>query len=134
MTKAVDNNLGEVIDAFFEARRIISRCLGVASAAELVAAVLNGSVPRNGHCQDGVEYMVHGVGYTVTFSNDAQAHIDASGAQRDCFKLYDLRFYLDEITDDIPSLEALSTACDGYAQKGALRRVDKVTFEFVDRP
>lgn len=115
--------------SFEEARRVIERTFGASSASDIVAKVLRGEMPRNGLCDNGLEYMVHGVGYTVVLTSGAQVHID-SGGDSDCFTLYDLRFYLqDAETGNAPSVADLAEVCEVLSRAGRLRRVDEIGFE-----
>ena len=120
------------IDSFIEAQRLMRETFGVMTASEVVSEVLQGRAERNGRCHNGYEYMVHGVGYTVVFPSGAQAHIDSCGEGRDCFRIYDIQFFLEDLVGKEFPLEAVAAACNEYAKSGRLRKVDDTTFEIVD--
>ena len=120
--------VSRAIDCFREARAAIRETFSIVSAAEVVGRVLSHEIPRYGYCRNGLEYYVHGVGYTVILRNGAQVHIDSVG-ERDCFSIYDLRNFLEEDTEeDSPSIPELERVCADLVDSGELSRVGAITF------
>lgn len=117
------------INCFIAARSVMRETFGVTAASEVVAQVLQRRAERNGRCRNGYEYIVHGVGYTVVFPSGAQVHIDSCGEGRDCFKVYDLQFFLNDAVEGEVSLQSITEACNAYARSGRIRKIDEVTFE-----
>jgi hypothetical protein len=106
-----------------EARAAMEATFGVTGAPAIVSAVLKGVRPRTGRCLNGLEYFVHGIGYTVVFPSGGQAHIDG-GPTGDIFSVYDLSFFLETLDDDpVPSSEALTVELDALVSAGELSQV-----------
>ena len=100
------------------------RAFQLQSTAEIVSAVVRGEAPREGDLGNGYTYFVHGVGYTVVFPSEAQAHIDASDAG-DMFTMYDVRHFLRTAEDppmEVPDLDEIEAACDRLVEQGVLER------------
>jgi hypothetical protein len=83
------------LDGFRVGKRAMEQHFGVSSTSGIVEAVLQGGMPRQGQTGDGLEYFVHGVGYTVTLPDGGEVHIDAERSGGDCFKVYDVCQYLE---------------------------------------
>ncbi len=103
---------------------------GVASASAVVRKVVTHDRPRCGHCDNGLKYFVHGIGYSVVFPSGATAHID-SGPHGDCFSVYDIAGFLNDDRLGIEvSVAEVTTACEDLVVSGVLRRVDATTLAF----
>lgn len=83
-----------VIADFSSETAAIETTFGLDSASEIVSAVLRGCGSRNGNCDNGWEYFVHGFGYTVVLPTGGQVHFDGSN-EGDFFTKYDLAFFLE---------------------------------------
>ncbi|MEV8636329.1 hypothetical protein AB0395_32215 [Streptosporangium sp. NPDC051023] len=116
----------DVIEAalasFAEAKAAIEETFGVVGAPEIVNAVLAGSRPRQGRCTNGLEYFVHGIGYTVVFPDDAQVHIDGDESGDDVFSLYDMLFFLENSGKTSPSAREVQDLLDELVASDQLRR------------
>ncbi|MFC8850353.1 MULTISPECIES: DUF6896 domain-containing protein [unclassified Micromonospora] len=133
MDDAVVAEVSSAIDGLLHARRLVAEAFGVSSASSLVRRVLDGEVPRQGHFLNGLEYFVHGVGYTVVYDSGAQAHLDAcDGDGGDCFTVYDVRGFLRDTCDQVPSLESIREVCNEWVARGQLSMSGEATYMVVD--
>lgn len=133
MDDAVYAEVSGAIDGLLDARRLVADVFGVSSASSLVRRVLDGEVPRQGHFPNGLEYFVHGVGYTVVFDDGAQAHLDAcDGDGGDCFTVYDVRGFLQDKCEQVPSLESIREVCDEWVARGQLGVSGTATYMVLD--
>lgn len=78
---------------FAEAKGAIEATFAAQSAPEIVRSVLRGDQPREGVCLNGLEYLVHGVGYTVVLPSEGHVHFDGS-AEGDFFTQDDVALFL----------------------------------------
>jgi hypothetical protein len=111
-----------VIESFRVARAKMNAASGGADATAAVLAVRQGLIPREGVLDDGLEYFVHGVGYTVVMPSEAQAHIDA-GSAGDMFTNHDIRTYLRTAEDGqlpVLTIEEIRDATDKLSSDGKL--------------
>ncbi|MFG2055212.1 DUF6896 domain-containing protein [Micromonospora sp. NPDC048930] len=127
MSASEESAIRAAVHAFVDARRLVHDVFATASAAELVQRVIRGEIPREGSLGQGVAYAVHGVGFTVVGADGAQVHIDSCD-QLDCFNVYDIRMYLSELVDELPSISTISEICDRCGAEGLIRKVDDVTY------
>jgi hypothetical protein len=82
--------------AFVLAKSAIELTFDATSATEIVSAVLKGQKAREGRCVNGLEYFVHGIGYTVVTPSGGQVHYDSGDAgEGDVFSANDIRFFLE---------------------------------------
>ncbi|NIL58212.1 DUF6896 domain-containing protein [Salinispora arenicola] len=133
MDDAVFAEVSGAIDGLLDARRLVADVFGVSSASSLVRRVLDGEIHRQGHFPNGLEYFVHGVGYTVVFDNGAQAHLDAcDGDGGDCFTVYDARGFLQDTSERVPSLESVREVCDEWVARGQLGMSGEATYLVLD--
>jgi len=126
------NLLGNVESAivdFYRAKRLMEEELLVTAASQVVERANRGEVARHGRGQ-GFVYSIHGIGYTVVLPSGAPAHIDSLGDE-DGFTSYDIRAYLDEVLETVPSIEEIRLACDLCAAQGLIVKVDAATYRFV---
>jgi hypothetical protein len=114
--------LDQVLVSFAQARAAIKATFGVGSAPEIVAAVLHGERSRNGVCNNGWEYYVHGVGYTVVLPSGGQVHLDGS-EQGDFFTAYDVSFFL-ETEEGLDKIDAVTVKawCETMCERNLLCR------------
>lgn len=135
MDDAVFAEVSGAIDGLLDARRLVADVFGVSSASSLVRRVLDGEIHRQGHLPNGLEYFVHGVGYTVVFDNGAQAHLDACDSDSDggdCFTVYDVRGFLQDTSERVPSLESVREVCDEWVARGQLGMSGGATYLVLD--
>lgn len=118
--------------SFVEARAALEETFGVAGAPSIVQEVLSGHQPREGRCRNGLEYFVHGIGYTVVLADGCPAHIDGSD-HGDVFTAYDVRSFLSECIEEPPPVEIVNAELGELETAGALRRVDEMTYCMPDR-
>ena len=129
MPPDVLNSVERAINDFYRAKRLMEEELLVTAASQAVERANRGQVARYGRGQ-GFVYSIHGVGYTVVLPSGASAHIDSLGSD-DGFTSYDIRAYLGEGLEAVPSIEEIRTACDQCAAQGLVVKVDDVTYRFV---
>ena len=95
MNSTVRDRVTAALASFAEAKAAIESPFDVMSAAEIVSAVLQGRMPREGRCVNGLEYFVHGVGYTIMIDSGGQVHFDGGdGGIGDVFSAYDIQEFL----------------------------------------
>jgi hypothetical protein len=110
------------IASFVSAKEAMEAEFGLVGAPAIVHSVLKGTVPRQGKLRGGSEYFVHGIGYTVVFSDEGQAHIDGSDLG-DLFSVYDLSFYMETSgVGPVSGIEELEAVLDGMVESGELRK------------
>jgi hypothetical protein len=132
MATAVSDLVLATLASFREAKVAIGTSFSADSAAEIVSAVVNGKMPRRGRCSNGLEYFVHGVGYTVITEAGGQAHIDSCGADGDCFSVYDVRFFMETAGfETVPDIADIRSACQRLATSGVVRQLDPNRFSIV---
>ncbi|MGY0234419.1 DUF6896 domain-containing protein [Longispora urticae] len=112
------------LDSFRKAREHIFEAFGKPSASELVSAVLAGEIPRRGKLPNGLEYFVHGIGYTVVLGTGSHVHVDAS-EMGDSFSVYDIDFFFKSDDAEIiaPELLTITEICDRLVIGGTLGKV-----------
>ena len=133
MDDAVVADISGAIDRLLGARRLVADAFGVTSASGLVRRVRDGEIPRHGRLPNGMEYLVHGIGYTVVYNDGRGAHLDAcDGGAGDCFKAYDVRQILQDICVQVPSLELIRQVCDDWVARGRLGTSGEATYMVVD--
>lgn len=103
------SDLSDAVAAFRAAKAAIHATFGGTDATAIVRSVRQGDRPRNGHCANGWEYFVHGIGYTVVLPGGRQAHIDAS-KDGDVFTRYDIAFFAER---DVDPAELAALAASG---------------------
>jgi hypothetical protein len=116
--------VGEVVSAairdFLRGRASMNRAFDASGASDIVAAVLQSRMPREGVTPDGWQYFVHGVGYTVTSPDGAEVHIDA-GREGDVISAYDVRNYLQSVNVlPLPEISAIRSMLDRLVDDGLL--------------
>jgi hypothetical protein len=123
---------GDVIEAalasFAEAKAAIEETFCVVGAPEIVSAVLAGSRPRQGLCAGGLEYFVHGIGYTVVFPDGGQIHIDGDASGDDVFSCYDMSFFLESSSKASLSAREIQDLLDELVGSDRLRRAGSKKF------
>lgn len=113
------------LNSFLQAKAAIERTFAAGSAPEIVAAVLQGRMPRQGRCDNGLEYFVHGVGYTVVTDSGGPVHIDGTEAG-DVVSVYDLRAFFESAEiDHVPNVEDIRIACNELRSEGILHEVGR---------
>lgn len=118
----VDAAVQTVLVAFKAAKEAIETTFGVAGAPAVVGLVLKGFKPREGVCLNGLEYSVHGIGYTVVFPDEGQAHIDGS-VDGDLFSVHDVSFFLESSgVDPVPDIEVLEVELEKLLRSGSLHK------------
>ena len=109
------------IAAFASAKAAMEAQFGLVGAPAIVRSVLKGMVPRQGKLRDGSEYFVHGIGYTVVFSDEGQAHIDEDLG--DLFSVYDLSLHMQTSgVGPVPGIEELEAVLEVMTESGNLRK------------
>jgi hypothetical protein len=121
------------IGGFSAASAAIKVTFNAESAPEIVSAVLKGRKPRNGVCDNGWEYYVHGVGFTVVLPSGGQAHFDGS-KQGDFFTAHDIAFFLEtaEGFDEI-SLQAIQSSCETMCERGIIRCLGDAKYSLMPK-
>ncbi|MFG2532624.1 DUF6896 domain-containing protein [Streptomyces sp. NPDC048516] len=120
---SIRKQLPEALNDFREAKKAIEKTFSASGAPEIVSAALNHRLPRNGTCSNGFAYSVHGIGYTVTFPDGGEVHLDGS-RQGDCFTLYDLEFYFETSPKfEEMTIENIERECSLMVIQGVLQEV-----------
>ena len=100
------------------------RTFGARSAADVVSAVVEGRMPREGENVDGSKYYVHGVGYTVILRGEGEVHLDG-GSGDDVFSVYDVLNYFESLNlSGMPTLGEIRAALDNMAAAGLVEVVN----------
>lgn len=122
----MDERVSAALDSFREAKRIMDDFSGGTTATDLVKAVHENRIDRNGRTPAGHEYAVHGIGYTVTLGNGGDVHLDGSQAGEDCFKVYDVIRYLDTAEGpDAPAVAAVVPLLEERVERGELGKLER---------
>ncbi len=110
--------------SFAQAKAAMEETFRVRSAAEVVSAVLRGRMPREGHCLNGLEYFVHGIGYTVVTASGGQVHFDSGDeVSTDVFSVHDIRAFLETSGYEyVPTIEDVRDALSQLELLGKVRR------------
>lgn len=120
--------LDEALRCFVQASAAVKATFHADSASGIVAAVLQGERARNGVCDNGWEYFVHGVGYTVVVPSGGQVHFDGS-VQGDFFTAYDMSFFSETVDGaDKVDVATVNVWCETMCERGSLRRVGKFKY------
>lgn len=114
----------DVLASFVQAKQDIERTFGLASAADLVAAVLKGRKARVGRTLDGLEYFVHGIGYTVVVPSGGQAHFDSGDhGEGDVFSAYDILLFMETSGHvPLPPVDGVKAVLNDLSSEGKLMR------------
>jgi hypothetical protein len=113
-----------VLASFVQAKQDIERTFAVASAADVVSAVLKGRKAREGRTLNGLEYFVHGIGYTVVVQSGGQVHFDSGDTGHgDVFSAHDVLLFMETSGDiQLPAVAAVKSALNDLSSEGALMR------------
>ncbi|MDG4770308.1 hypothetical protein [Solwaraspora sp. WMMD792] len=113
-----------VLASFVQAKQEIERTFAVASAADIVSAVLRGRNAREGRTLSGLEYFVHGIGYTVVVQSGGQAHFDSGDTgQGDVFSAHDVLLFMETSGHmQLPAVSAVKSVLNDLSSEGALMR------------
>jgi hypothetical protein len=109
---------------FAQAKQDIELTFSAGSAADIVSAVLKGRQDRQGRTLNGLEYFVHGIGYTVVVPAGGQVHVDSGDpGEGDVFSAYDIRLFLESSGHaPLPTIDDIRLVLNGLHSKGALMR------------
>ncbi len=111
-----------VLESYRWARQAMTISTGCPDARAVVRRVLDRDLPRQGTLDNGLEYDVHGIGYSVVMPSEAQVLIDA-GDVADVFSAYDIEMYLDFAEDGLLpklSIEQVVAALTELSAEGAV--------------
>ncbi|RMI45548.1 DUF6896 domain-containing protein [Streptomyces triticirhizae] len=132
---AVEREVSLALNAFRAGREAMARHFGAASAAHFLRAVLDGARPREGTTSEGLEYFVHGVGYTITLADGGEVHLDAERSGGECFKAYDICLYLETAGHvACPDAAPVRAELRRRAQRGELVAVDHGAYLLPEGP
>ncbi len=111
MTDDTREAVTDALASFAQAKRDIELTFSVGSAADIVSAVLKGRKAREGSTLSGLEYFVHGIGYTVVVPSGGQVHFDSGGhGEGDVFSAYDIQLFLETSgRAQLPTIEGIRT-------------------------
>lgn len=118
---------GAVVDAlalFLQAKKDIELTFSVESAAEIVSAVLKGRKAREGRTLNGLEYFVHGIGYTVVMPSGGNVHFDSGDrGEGDVFSAHDIQLFLETSGHvPVPAIEEVKSTLSDLHSSGMLLR------------
>jgi hypothetical protein len=122
-----DEARGAVVDAlalFLQAKRDLELTFSAGSASEIVSAVLKGQKTREGHTLNGLEYFVHGIGYTVVMSSGGNIHFDSGDrGEGDVFSAHDIQFFLETSgRNPVPAIDEIKSVLNDLNSSGILSR------------
>jgi hypothetical protein len=110
--------------SFVQAKLDIELTFAVASAADIVSAVLKGRKACEGRTLNGLEYFVHGIGYTVVVSSEGHVHFDSGDpGEGDVFSAYDILLFMETSGHlPLPAIEGVKSVLNDLSSEGALMR------------
>jgi len=112
--------VSSALDAFRMARSQMEDAFHADSTSAIISAVNRGEKPRRGKLPDGLEYFVHGIGYTVSLPSGGEIHID-SAPGGDSFSVYDIQQFVETSGEERDlDTSAIANVCEGKARSGEL--------------
>jgi hypothetical protein len=119
--RRVADLVGDAVSKFLHARDCLEETFGVRGASKVVADVLGGERERSGSCVGGLEYLVHGIGYTVVQPDGGQLHIDAGKDDRDVITVYDIQLFLETASPGVEvDVAEIEECCSVLAERWVL--------------
>jgi hypothetical protein len=120
--------VSRTLDAYRLARSKMEGAFAASSASAIVSEVNRGERARQGKLPDGLEYFVHGIGYTVTLPAGGQVHIDSS-PDGDSLSIYDIQHFMETSGEEnVPGLTAITDVCDEKVRSGELSAISEWQF------
>jgi hypothetical protein len=113
-------SVSRALDVFRMARSQMEGAFNANSTRAIISAVHRGEKPRQGTLPDGLEYFVHGIGYTIALPSGGQIHID-SAPDGDSLSVYDIQQFIETSAEErAPDISAIATVCEEKVRKGEL--------------
>jgi len=120
-----DEQISRALDAYRMARSQMEHDFNAESTSTIISQVNRGEKPREGTLSNGLEYFVHGIGYTVTLPSGGQVHID-SAPEGDSFSVYDLQLFIETSGEEpVPGISAIADTCNEKVRDGELSSISE---------
>jgi hypothetical protein len=118
-------SVSQALDAYQMARSQMEASFNLNSTRAIVSAVNRGDKPRQGRLSNGLEYSVHGIGYTVTLPSGGEIHID-SAPDGDSFSVYDIRQFIETSGEErVPDIFEITNVFKQKVRNGELSAISE---------